>query len=146
LSQQVGKQALKALQRGLAAEHAAVWVYGLATAFLPGTKDVASGAAAHRALRDAARRWVTAAGDAPRQAAAAYRSPSPVTDAASARRALIAAETDCAAAWRAAVEAGTSTSLRKHALDALTGAAVRATGWRQSSDIVPSADPLPGSR
>jgi hypothetical protein len=139
------KQTLDALQQGLAAEHAAIWMYGLATAFLPGTKDVASGAAAHRTVRDAAERWVAAAGVTPRPPAAAYRSPSPVTDAASARKALIAAETDCSTAWRAAVGASSSASLRKHSLDALTGAAVRATGWRQASDIVPSAHALPGS-
>jgi hypothetical protein len=139
------RHAPAALQQGLAAEYAAVWMYGLATAFLSGSGNLASGAAAHRAVRDAARRWVAAAGATPKPAAAAYRPPSPVTDAASARKAVIAAETDCAAAWRAVVEATTSASVRKHALDALTGAAVRATGWRQASGIVPSAHSLPGS-
>jgi hypothetical protein len=139
------KHALPALQQALAAEYAAIWIYGLATAFLAGGKDVATGAAAHRAVRDAARRWVATAGATPKPAAAAYRPPSPVTGAASARTALIAAETDCAAAWRAVIEATSRASMRTHALDALTGAAVRATGWRQASDIVPSAHPLPGS-
>jgi hypothetical protein len=139
------KQALTALQQALSAEHAAVWMYGLASAFLPGAGEVAAGAAAHQAVRDAAERRVAAAGATPRAAAAAYRSPSPVTGEASARKALIAAETDCAAAWRAAIEAASGASLRKHALDALTGAAVRATWWRQAGGVVPSAHSLPGS-
>ncbi len=142
-----------ALQAALAAEHAAVWVYGLVGAFVPddlaGKLDEA--AVAHQARRDATERTLIDAGARPVPAEPGYLGPEPVTDAASALRLVITAETDAAAAWRAVVERSVAEhspaepSLRAAALDALTRAAVRATRWRATAGIAPPTVPFPGT-
>ncbi len=137
-----------ALQAALAAEHAAVWVYGLAGAFVPdalaGQLDEA--AAAHQARRDATERTLIDAGARPVPAEPGYLTPEPVTDAASALRLVITAETDAAATWRSVVERSPAElGLREAALDALTQAAVRATRWRATAGITPLTVPFPGT-
>ncbi|MGH3898678.1 MAG: ferritin-like domain-containing protein [Pseudonocardiaceae bacterium] len=137
-----------ALQAALAAEHAAVWAYGLAGAFvadeLAGKLDEA--AVAHQARRDATERTLIDAGARPVPAEPGYLSPGPVTDAASALRLVITAETDAAAAWRSVVERSPADpGLRGAALDALTRAAVRATRWRATAGITPATVPFPGA-
>ena len=92
-----------AVQQALGAEHAAVWVYGLVSAFLPPAFDAATrdGMTAHRARRDGTERLLAAAGATPRPAEPAYLTPKPITDQASALAVLVTAETDAAVAWRA---------------------------------------------
>ncbi len=137
-----------ALQAALAAEHAAVWVYGLAGAFIPVelAGELDEGAVAHQARRDATERTLIDAGARPVPAEPGYLSPEPVTDAASALRLVITAETDAAAAWRSVVERSPAEpDLRGAALDALTRAAVRATRWRATAGIAPATVPFPGA-
>ncbi len=75
-----------------------------------------------------------------------YLTPEPVTDAASALRLAITAETDAAAAWRSVIERSTADpDLRGAALDALTGAAVQAARWRTASGSTPPTVPFPGA-
>ena len=137
-----------ALQAALTAEHAAVWVYGLAGAFVPdalaGQLDEA--AVAHQARRDVTERTLIDAGARPVPAEPGYLTPEPVTDAASALRLAITAETDAAAAWRSVVERSPAEpGLRGAALDALTQAAVRATRWRATAATTPLTVPFPGT-
>lgn len=137
-----------ALQAALAAEHAALWVYGLAGAFVPSglTHRLDEAATAHQARRDATQRLLIDAGVAPVPPEPGYLSPEPVTDAASALRLVITAETDVAAAWRSVVERSPADpDLRGTALDALTTAAVRATRWRATAGTAPLTVPFPGT-
>lgn len=139
--------AVDAVQQALAAEHAAVWAYGLATAFAgpSAAADVTAGAVTHRAHRDIGRRIVTQAGAQPVGAHAGYRTPQPVTSADTAMRLLAVAENDCCAAWRGVLERTDDAALRGTALDMLTYSAVRGTHWRQLTGQVPSAAALPGT-
>ncbi|MFJ6672480.1 ferritin-like domain-containing protein [Actinosynnema sp. NPDC091369] len=137
-----------AVQDALAAEHAAVWAYGLVSAFISTPQQsaaVADGATAHRARRDATERWLRDAGATPRPPAAAYLPPQPVDSAASAVAALITVETDACVAWRGVLERTDDGALRASALDALTVSAVRATRWRKVAGVTPTAIAFPGA-
>lgn len=140
------RAALAAVQAALGAEHAALWVYGLVSAFLPDRFDlpVTEGATAHRARRDATERLLADAGETPRPPEAAYVAPQPVTDEPSALAVLVVAESDAAVAWRAVLERTEDRELRRAALEALTAAAVRATRWRRAAGERPAARAFPG--
>lgn len=139
--------AVDAMQKALAAEHAAVWSYGLTTAYVAaGTADaVTKGSTTHRAQRDTCARIVRQAGEHPVDAKPGYRTPKPVRDADSAMRLLAVAEQDCCSAWRGVLERTDDAALRNTALQALTYSAVHATHWRKLTGQVPSAAALPGS-
>jgi Domain of unknown function (DUF4439) len=135
-----------AVQAALGAEHAAVWTYGLVSAFAAQqAAGVAEGANAHRARRDVTERWLRDKGATPVPPAAAYLPPQPVDSAASAIAALVAVETDACVAWRGVLERTEDGALRTSALDALTAAAVRATRWRKAGGITPLTVALPGT-
>lgn len=138
--------AVRALQRALAAEHAAVWVYELVTAFLPNAFDdgVAAGVAEHRDRRDACRRVLGRAGVTPRPAAPAYPPPEPVTDEASAVELVVVTETEVAAAWHGVLERSDGWELRTASTRALVAAASRGTAWRREAGHEPAAPALPG--
>jgi len=137
---------VEAAQQALGAEHAAVWVYGLVSAFLPNSlnKAVTEGITAHRARRDATERLLASAGVAPRPAEAAYLPPAPVSNQASAINLLVTAETDTCVAWRAVLDRTDDAALRRAGLEALTSAAVRAVRWRKAAGTSPSVTPMPG--
>jgi hypothetical protein len=136
-----------ALQRALAADHAAVWALALVTAFLPAdlAGAVAEASTAHRARRDTVDRLLRDRGAVPSAPEAAYTTPTPVTDRASALALLITAESDTAAAWRSTLERTDDTAVRALAMDALVDAAVRATRWRRAAGVVPFTVPFPGA-
>lgn len=136
-----------ALAAALAAEHAAVWSYGLASAFLPPTAagTVVEGAAAHRARRDALEALSEAAGIAPVAAAAAYRVPAPVTDAVSAAGLLAVAEDDTTAAWRAVLERTDDPGLRRTGVEAMVAGAIAGVRWRRVAGTTPLVAVFPGS-
>lgn len=147
-SRQLSDDAVASVQQALAAEHAAVWVYGLVSAFLPQayTHAVRRDRTAHRSLRDQAAHTLLDAGATPHPAAAAYRTPKPVTDEMSAAAAVAAAESDAANAWHAVLvrtDAGSS-RVRGLASDALNGAATRGTAWRDAAGVSPVVVALPG--
>ncbi|TDV46402.1 ferritin-like domain-containing protein [Actinophytocola oryzae] len=141
------EDAVTATQDALGAEHAALWVYGLVSAFLPGSYDasVQECRNAHRARRDATELLLSGAGQSPRSAEPAYVTPQPVTDQASAIAVIVLAESDATVAWRAVLERTDDRALRTAALDGLRDAAVRATRWRVAGGQTPSAPPLPGA-
>ncbi|MGH3435565.1 MAG: ferritin-like domain-containing protein [Sciscionella sp.] len=140
------KDTVGALQQALAAEHAAIWTYGLLSAFLTGkhAQSAAGYETAHRALRDSTERLLRDSGASPDAAAASYVPPKPVTDSASAMAAAVAAESDATTAWLAVLERTDNASLRRTALDALTSAAVRQTRWRMAVGTSPAGIALPG--
>ena len=133
----------------LGTEHAAVWSYGLVSAFLPAANAPAITAAslAHRERRDAVVALLAREGVTPPTAAAAYRPPSPVTDATSAAVLATVAEDDVAAAWRAVAERtepDTGGELRRLALDAVTAAATTSVTWRRIAGRTPLVPAFPG--
>lgn len=138
--------AVNATQDALGTEHAALWVYGLVSAFLPASFDTAvqDGRSAHRARRDATELLLSGAGQSPRSAEPAYVTPKPVTDQASAIAVLVVAESDVTVAWRAVLERTDDKALRTAALAGLTDAAVRATRWRVAGGQTPATPALPG--
>jgi hypothetical protein len=137
---------LDAVQQVLATEHAAIWVYGLVSAFLPGdyTAGATQGAAEHVQRRDACERVLAAGGVTPRAAEPAYIPPEPVTDARSAMVVVATAEADTMAAWRGLLDRTDDGGLRTMALRALTASARRGTRWRAEGGQTPAALPLPG--
>lgn len=135
-----------AVQTALGAEHAAVWCYGLAAAFLPPALDQRArvDAGAHRARRDATVALLTDAGLRPVPAEPAYRTPKAVTDQASAVALALTAESDAAAAWRSVLERCDDAALRRTALDGLSDAAIRAAFWADRSGTRPVVPDFPG--
>jgi hypothetical protein len=130
----------------LAAEHAAIYGYGVVGAHLTGPTQTAARAAeaAHRDRRDAVSLRIAASNATPIPAAPAYTLPFPVTDAPSAMRLAVTLEEGAAGAWREAL-AGTADDDRKLALDALMTCAVQATRWRAAAGIVPVTLAFPGA-
>jgi hypothetical protein len=143
---QLPSESVAALQQALAAEHAAIWVYGLVSAFLPAdfSKAVADGSTEHVKRRDHCERVLTAAGATPISPEAAYVTPKPVSDAASAQSVVATAESDTAVAWLGVVERTDDAGLRTMATSALIAAARRGTPWRIESGEKPGAVALPG--
>jgi hypothetical protein len=139
-------ESVNALQQALAAEHAAIWVYGLVSAFLPTdySRAVADGSTEHVKRRDYCVRVLTAAAATPVSPEPAYVTPKPVSDAATAKSVVATAESDTAAAWRGVVEGTDDVGLRTMATSALIASARRGTPWRMDSGEKPFAVALPG--
>lgn len=136
-----------AVQIALGTEHAAVWCYGLISAFLPANLDkrAREDLAAHRARRDNTMRVLTDSGVAPEPAEPAYRLPEPVEDQKAAAQLAVLAEGDAAAAWRYVLERCDDPSMRRTALEGLIDAAVRGARWSGTLDNAPPIPPFPGS-
>jgi hypothetical protein len=137
-----------AVLAALGAEHAAVWSCGLASAYLaPADQGTLSTAAlAHRERRDALVALCEAGGVTPVPAAAAYATPRPVDDAASAAALLVVAEDDTAVAWRAVLERTDDLGLRRSGVAAVVSAATVGVTWRERAGTQPVVPPFPGSR
>jgi hypothetical protein len=138
---------IAALQEALAAEHVALYAYGLVGPHLAGAPraDADAAAAAHRGRRDALTNQLAAATVTPTPAAPAYTPPFPVADQASALRLAVLVEERTGQAWRAAV-AATTGEQRRSAVAALTDTAVRAARWRRyATPAGPITVAFPGS-
>jgi len=129
---------LAAAQAALAAEHAAVYGYGVvgARASAGRQAEVRQAYDAHRAARDALARTVADLGGTPVAAAAGYRLPFPVPDAAAAVRLAAYLEERLAGAYGDLVRAATG-DVRGDAAAALRQAAVRAVRWSGDSVAFP---------
>ncbi|GAA1017015.1 hypothetical protein STXM2123_4809 [Streptomyces sp. F-3] len=129
---------LEALQAALAAEHAAVYGYGVVGGRLRDDrrKEALEAYAAHRARRDALTRAVRDLGGRPVAAAAAYALPFPVPDSAAAVRFAAELEERVAGVYSDLVRASTG-ERRREAAAALREAAVRAVRWRGESVAFP---------
>lgn len=138
---------IAALSSALSAEDGAIYAYGVATAFARPDRlpQISEHVAAHRARREAVIAMLTAAGAVAPPAAAGYTLPFPVDDADSAARLAVAAEHDCAVAWRSALEHARSAEVRDFAVTALSDAAVRAGKWRVAVGTVPPTTAFPGT-
>ena len=135
-----------ALQKALAAEHAAFWVCGTANTFLSGSAGTADDTAtiAHQTRRDTTEQVLTAGGATPVQSQAAYKTPQPITDQASALAALAIAEQDAEVAWRAVCENTDDHAVRSMGQAGLIGAVLWQTSWRHLASVVPASVAMPG--
>ena len=135
------------LQRVLAAEHAAVWGYGVVGGHLPVAVQEAARSAdrAHRARRDTVTALLGARGATPVAAAPGYELPFPVADAVAARRLAVHLEKGTAATWHAALGTLAGADLRRLAVGALADAATRGLQWRLAVPGEPSTVPFPGT-
>ncbi len=137
---------VEAFSAALAAEHAAIFGYGVVGAYLVGPAEAAARAAEadHRDRRDVVSLRIAATNATPIPAAPAYTLPFPVTDAPSAMKFAAVLEEGAAGAWREAL-ARTTGDDRTLALEALMSCAVQATRWRATAGIVPVTVPFPGA-
>ncbi|WP_300008903.1 ferritin-like domain-containing protein [Pseudonocardia sp.] len=142
----IDESATNALQDALAAEHAALWCYGLVVVYLDAAQaaQARADADAHRALRAKVETTLTQIGARPVSAQPAYAIPQPVVDAGSAAALALVAETDALAAWRSVVERTADRPLRQAALDALTEGTLRCSRWREATNTPPPIPPFPG--
>ncbi|MFD0263931.1 ferritin-like domain-containing protein [Kitasatospora indigofera] len=128
-----------ALQSALAAEHAAVYGYGVVGAKLPDDQqrtDARTAFATHEARRDTWRRLLAGSGATPGAAAAGYQLPFAVADAAGAARLAAHIEarlTDVYGELVAALPA----DRRVTAADALRGTALQARRWGSAGTAFP---------
>lgn len=136
-----------ALSEAIDAENAAIFTYGVTTAFIGSSERRAVGeyVAAHRVRRDELITDLVAAGDTPPTAAAGYTLPVEVTDASSAATVLLDAEEECARAYRAMAERVDAAALRRRAVDGLTDSALRAAHWRGALGQTPVTVAFPGA-
>ncbi|MFF9093893.1 ferritin-like domain-containing protein [Streptomyces sp. NPDC014802] len=132
------RQVIEALQAALAAEHAAVYGYGVVGGRIGEARRAEARAAydAHRARRDALAREVRDRGAQPVAAAAGYALPFSVPDSAAAVRLAADLEERVAGVYSDLVRAGDG-ARRREAADALREAAVRAVRWRGGSVAFP---------
>ncbi len=129
----------------LAAEHAAVYGYGLLGARLDEADRRTALAAfdSHRARRDQLTSLLRAAGEAPQGPLPAYD-----VTASSAQQALALAvrvEDGLAVRWRDLMGGTDDRALRMLALAGLQETAVRAAQWRMRARITPATVPFPGT-
>ncbi|MGW5127798.1 ferritin-like domain-containing protein [Streptomyces sp. NPDC004069] len=138
MSQVTDRRRLEALQAALAAEHAAVYGYGVVGGRIGESRRAEARSAydAHRARRDALVREVRDLGGQPVAAAAAYALPFPVPDSAAAVRFAAELEERVAGVYSDLVRAGAGEQ-RREAAGALREAAVRAVRWRGESVAFP---------
>ncbi len=131
-----------ALQAALAAEHAAVYGYGVAGAMMSGAEQAAARADwnAHQVARDTLHALLAKRGVTPVAASAAYELPFPVTGATSARRLAAVLEDGVARAYLGLV-AVSDLTLRSFAALAMQPPAERAAAWSGSTAAFPG---MPG--
>jgi hypothetical protein len=133
---------VQALQAALAAEHAAVYGYGVAGAMLSGTEQTKALTdwKAHQEARDTLEAMIVKLGAPPVAAGAAYKLPFAVHDARSARLLAATLEDGVTQAYLGVV-AVTNQTLRAFGALAMLPPANRAAAWRGSTVAFPGMPP-----
>jgi len=136
-----------ALTTALNAENAAIFAYGVVAAYASPSRAAAitDAITEHRANRQALTDAFNGTGVPAPLAAIGYNLPQKVTDPTSALQVALAAETECATAYRALLEMTDRPTDRQLSVPALTGCATRAANWRLALKISPATVALPGS-
>jgi len=134
----VSQAALQALQAALAAEHAAVYGYGVVGAMLSGADRAAARNdwRVHQDARDNLQAMITKFGATPVAASAAYRLPFAVQDARSAQRLAATLEDGVTRAYLGIV-AVPDPGLRTFGALAMQPPAKRAAAWRGTTVAFP---------
>jgi hypothetical protein len=136
---------LQALQKTLAAEHAAVYVYGALgaqtsqTASKPLFDAITAAYTAHRGRRDQLVQEITARSTEPVASAAAYELPAQLGAETAVAAAALGLELACATTY-AYLVANSRQVWRRWAIGALTEAAVRELAFRGTPEMFPGAD------
>jgi hypothetical protein len=135
-----------ALQDVLAAEHVAVWGYGVVGAALSGDHRSAAMAAeaAHRDLRDEIAELLDSRHQKPVPAKAAYALPFPVLSAHDASALAVRLEDGVARTWVRLLDRAARKSTRSLAVDSLSATELRAVAWRGAAGTSPVTSPFPG--
>lgn len=130
----------------VAAEHAAIYGYGVVSArVMPDQNDLVSEAVAqHRNRREAALSLLKVRSVTAPLPAAGYQLPFPVTGPIGAGKLAVQMESDCAVAWRAVMEQSDSEQDRAFALTGVTQCAVMAARWRRVLRAWPVTTAFPG--
>ena len=135
-----------ALDEALAAEHAAVWGYGVVGSALgnDARPQAAAAEAAHRDVRDQVSALLAARKADVVDAEGAYALPFPVLSAVDAAALGAVLEDGTAAAWVRVLDQAAQKSTRELAVGALSAAEVRAVGWRAAAGQTPVTRAFPG--
>jgi hypothetical protein len=135
-----------ALREALAAEHAAVWGYGVVGAALEGDARPPATAAesTHRDVRDRVTALLDERGADPVPAEGAYRLPFPVLSAVDAAALAVVLEDGVAAAWVRVLDQAADRAVREYAVGCLTDAEARAVSWRAAAGQSPVTTAFPG--
>ena len=135
-----------ALGAALAAEHAAIWGYGVVGAALDvGSQALArSSETAHRDVRDELVALLTGRGAEPAGAEGGYTLPFPVLSATDAAALAVVLEDGVTAAWVRVLDQSAERSTRELAVRTLSAAEVRAVGWRAAAGQSPATRAMPG--
>ena len=136
----------RALRETLAAEHAAVWGYGVVGAALPpeGRAPAGAGEPAPRDARDRLAALLDERDADPVPAEAGYALPFPVLSAVDAAALAVVLEEGVSASWAALLDAAAQAAVRRLAVDELGDAEVRAVAWRAAAGRSPVTVALPG--
>jgi hypothetical protein len=128
-----------ALQSALAAEHAAVYGYGVVGAYLTGSQQgtATTDWVAHQVARDRLEAMLRSAGASqPTAAAVAYQLPMPVRNAREAVALAVVLEDRVATAYLGLV-ALSNTAIREYGAQQVQASALRAASWRGSTVAFP---------
>ena len=137
---------VEALNAALAAEHAAVWGYGVVGAALAADKRTLAAAAenAHRDARDGLVALIAERGAEPVEAEGGYELPFPVLSEVDAATLAVTLEDGVSAAYVRVLGDAAETTTRELAVDALGATEVRAVTWRTRAEKTPVTEPFPG--
>jgi hypothetical protein len=135
-----------ALNDALAAEHAAVWGYGVVGAALDekSRQPAEDAESAHRDVRDQVEALLAGRKADVVDAKGAYALPFPVLSAVDAAALGAVLEDGVASAWVRVLDQAAERSTRELAVGVLGAAEVRAVGWRIAAGQTPVTRPFPG--
>ena len=135
-----------ALGEALAAEHAAVWGYGVVGDALPddARQQAADAEAAHRDVRDQVSALLASREADVVDAEGGYALPFPVLSEIDAAALGAVLEDGTAAAWVRVLDQAAERSTRELAVGVLSAAEVRAVGWRVAAGQSPVTRAFPG--
>jgi hypothetical protein len=135
-----------ALNAALAAEHAAVWGYGVVGAALPGDKQELAAASenAHRDARDRLVGLLAERDTEPVGEQGAYELPFPVLSEVDAAKLAVTLEDGVSGAYVRLLDGAAEQSAREVAVDALGTTEVRAVPWRIRAKQTPVTEAFPG--
>ena len=134
-----------ALNAALAAEHAAIWGYGVVGAALgAGDQGVVAAEVAHRDVRDRVTTLLADRGVEPAVPEGGYALPFPVLSAVDAAALAAVLEDGVTAAWVRVLDQARERGSRELAVEVLGAAEVRAVGWRAAAAQDTTTRALPG--
>lgn len=134
------------LNKALEAEYAAIFGYGVVSAYIDGDRNssVAKVWSAHRARRNRILKFMKANELTPPEPELAYTSHKDVWDNLTALQLAARIEEDCAVAWSQALQNSVAPESRKLAVQALLSCVEWVARWRIAAGTSPAVDPLPG--